>query len=503
MASRKEQLNAYTFARKRMVAAFLQPNPAGSDEGAPRPLRTLVPGIVVGAVLLAGFGAWGLISPSVPHGWDAPGKHVIVADESTTRYVVLNDADTHKPVLHPVLNMASARLLLDPGAYDVIKVKESVLDHSGLKHGATIGIPYAPDRLPSAADAAKAKVWAVCDRPGGGTSHIAQQAVFVLSGDEAAVMSGPSKLSGNQVLYVQDQDGVQYLVDPDGTKFVLGGTDSKSHAPEEMNLLLRTLFGEDPQPQTVSDTWLATLPKGSPIRFPSITGRGDTKKVVGVPGGSTTVGTVLRAATGKGDEYYVVTEDGVAPISRFASLLLLQANTQTAPVQTSIPVSLQQSIVPGDWPQSDPSQVNTPTGDSPRNVSCSVLQSGETGATGVTGAKRTLWAGKDYPEQIVEGASSAYVTPGSGLLYQEVSGTDTSGGFLFLVTDTGLRYAVSRNNDSAGANKASNAKQETNQASVRLGYQDVKPMSIPSRWSELLPKGPSLDTASAAQPQGS
>jgi hypothetical protein len=224
---------------------------------------------------------------------------------------------------------------------------------------------------------------------------------------------------------------------------------------------------------------------------------------VGVPGGSTTVGTVLRAATGKGDEYYVVTEDGVAPISRFASLLLLQANTQTAPVQTSIPVSLQQSIVPGDWPQSDPSQVNTPTGDSPRNVSCSVLQSGETGATGVTGAKRTLWAGKDYPEQIVEGASSAYVTPGSGLLYQEVSGTDTSGGFLFLVTDTGLRYAVSRNNDSAGANKASNAKQETNQASVRLGYQDVKPMSIPSRWSELLPKGPSLDTASAAQPQGS
>lgn len=35
MASRKEQLNAYTFARKRVVAAFLQPSPAGSDEGAP------------------------------------------------------------------------------------------------------------------------------------------------------------------------------------------------------------------------------------------------------------------------------------------------------------------------------------------------------------------------------------------------------------------------------------------------------------------------------------
>lgn len=500
MASRKEQLNAYTFARKRVVAAFLQPSPAGTDEGAPRPLRTLVPGIVVGAVLLAGFGAWGLISPSVPHGWDQPGKHVIVADESTTRYVVLNDADTHKPVLHPVLNMASARLLLDPGAYDVIKVKESVLDHSGLKHGATIGIPYAPDRLPGAAEAGKAKVWAVCDRPGGGTSHAARQAVFVLGGDEAAAMNGPSALRGNQVLYVQSQHGVHYLVDPGGKKFELRDPDPKSGKPEDMSLLLRTLFGEDPQPQTVSDTWLASLGNGSPIWFPAITGRGITKKVVGVPGGSATVGTVLRAVSGKGYEYYVVTQDGVAPISQFASLLLLQANIQTAPVQTSIPADPLQRFLPADWPQSDPDQVNTSTGDSPRDVACSVLQRRTDGAPGL---KTTLWAGKDYPEQIIEGASSAYVTPGSGLLYQEVSGTDTSGGTLFLVTDTGLRYAVSRNNDSAAANKASDSRQEVNQASVRLGYQDVKPMSIPSVWSELLPKGPALDTASAAQPQGS
>lgn len=501
MASRKEQLNAYTFARKRVVAAFLQPSPAGSDEGAPRPVRTLVPGIVIGAVLLAGFGAWGLISPSVPQGWDEPGKHVIVADESTTRYVVLNDADTHKPVLHPVLNMASARLLLDPGAYDVIKVKESVLDHSGLKHGATIGIPYAPDRLPSAADAGKAKVWAVCDRPGGGTGHTAQQAVFVLGGDEAKVMSGPSKLSGDQVLYVQDQKGTQYLVDRKGTKFQLGGgSDAKGHTADEMSELRTTLFGENPQPQTVSDTWLASLGTGTPIWFPPIDGLKTPVKVKGVPGGNSTVGTVLRATSGAGAEYYVVTSGGVAPITQFGALLLLQENTQAAPVQTSIPASRQRGVLPTDWPQGDPSQVNTSAGDSPRDVACTVLGGG--GAT-ATGPDVTLWAGKDYPEQIVEGASSAYVTPGSGLLYQEVSGTDTSGGTLFLVTDTGLRYAVQRNNDSASADKASNSNQEINQASARLGYQDVKPRPIPSVWSELLPKGPLLDTPSAAQPQGS
>lgn len=516
MASRKEQLNAYTFARKRVVAAFLQPSPSGSDEGAPRPLRTLMPGLVIGAVLLAGFGAWGLIKPPEPKDWDAPGKHVIVADESTTRYVILNDSDTHKPVLHPVLNMASARLLLDPGAYDVIKVKESVLDHSGLKHGATIGIPYAPDRLPKADDAGRTKVWAVCDRPGGGSSRTAQQAVFVLGGDEAAVMSGPSALKGDQVLYVesqgkdqtqdqtqdqgQAQDKVQYLVDRDGTKFELGDPDPKTRNQKDVSLLLRTLFGENRQPQTVSDAWLDSLDTGTPIQFPEIPGSGQSVKVAGVPRGSATVGTVLKAESGAGNQYYVVKQDGVAPISRFASLMLLQKSGQPAPEQISIPPNPLHFFLPSDWPQGDPTQVNTSTGDSPRDVSCSVLHGG---ATAGAKPRLTLWAGKDYPEQIVEGTSSAYVTPGSGLLYQEVRGTDTSGGTLYLVTDTGLRYAVSRNNDSVAANKASDSRQEVNQASVRLGYQDVKPMSIPSAWSGLLPKGPELDTASAAQPQGS
>lgn len=498
MASRKEQLNAYTFARKRVVAAFLQPSPAGSDEGAPRPLRALVPGIVVGAVLLAGFGAWGLISPSVPHGWDDPGKHVIVADESTTRYVVLNDADTHKPVLHPVLNMASARLLLDPGNYDVIKVKESVLDHSGLKHGATIGIPYAPDRLPSTADAAKPKVWAVCDRPGGGTGVGAQQAVFVLGGDEAGAVAGASALSGDQVLYVRDQNDTKYLVDAQGTKFRLGGTGATN--PQQVELLLRTIFGEGAQPQTVTDAWLGTLDSGTPIAFPVIEDSGTKTQAAGVPADAAVVGTVLQAQSGAGVQYYVTTKDGIAPVSRFGALLLLQLSNKSDAHKIAIPSNPRPEFLPADWPQGDPAQVNSTAGDAPRDVSCSVLHGG---ATATSRPKLTMWAGKDYPEQIVEGTASAYVTPGSGLLYQEVVGHDVSGGTLYLVTDTGLRYAVSRNNDSAAANKAANSQQETNQAAVRLGYQDVKPMSIPSVWSELLPKGPALDTTSAAQPQGS
>ncbi|WP_461715732.1 type VII secretion protein EccB, partial [Streptomyces sp. DSM 41036] len=105
MASRRDELNAYTFAKRRLIAQFLQPNPTGSEEGAPRPLRAVLPGAIIGVVILAGFGAWGMFKPVAPKEWDKPHENVIIASESTTRYVVLKTGD--KKQLHPVLNMSS------------------------------------------------------------------------------------------------------------------------------------------------------------------------------------------------------------------------------------------------------------------------------------------------------------------------------------------------------------------------------------------------------------
>src|SRR5690348_16323126 len=156
MASRRDELNAYTFARRRTVGAFLQPGGGGNDEDAPRPVRAVVPSLVMAAVVVAGFGMWGMIQPAAPQGW-ANGKNIVVGKESTTRYVVLVDPNTKEKTLHPVLNMASAKLVLDAGS-QVTFVEDSVLDKD-IKHGATIGIPYAPDKLPSAEDAAQAKKW--------------------------------------------------------------------------------------------------------------------------------------------------------------------------------------------------------------------------------------------------------------------------------------------------------------------------------------------------------
>lgn len=262
MASRRDQLNAYTFAKRRMLAAFLQSSPDGSEEGAPRPLRAILPGIVVGVIVMAVFGAWGMFRPTAPKGWDVPNAKVIVASKSTTRYVVLRTGDEVQ--LHPVLNMASAKLLLEEGQGDVVTVSESVLDNGKIPHGVTVGIPYAPDRLPSASEAGQAKRWVVCERPAAGGGGSVQKAALVLAAREKEATEGADRLRGGQLLYVADPVGKRYVVDADGTAYPVGKSDE---------LLLRAVVGSGREPQRVSAEWLATLHQGDPIAFPDIPGQ--------------------------------------------------------------------------------------------------------------------------------------------------------------------------------------------------------------------------------------
>ncbi len=314
MASRRDQLNAYTFAKRRMLAAFLQSSPDGSEEGAPRPLRSVLPGIIVGVIVLAVFGAWGMFKPTAPKGWNTPNAKVIIASDSTTRYVVLK---TGKQVqLHPVLNMASAKLLLNEGKGEVVTVAESVLDNGKIPHGVTIGIPYAPDRLPSASVAGSEKRWVVCERPSAGGESIQKAALVLASRDMEATEGKGEKLTGGQLLYVEGPDGNRYVVDANGRAYPVDKTDE---------LLLRAVVGSGREPQKVSKEWIATLHTGDAISFPEISGRPGT--AAGAPGqlDDTTnkVGMVLKASDLNSDQYYVVLPGRVAPISAFVAQLLL------------------------------------------------------------------------------------------------------------------------------------------------------------------------------------
>jgi type VII secretion protein EccB len=511
MASRRDELNAYTFAKRRLVAQFLQPNATGSEEGAPRPLRAVVPGAIVGVVILAVFGAWGMFKPVAPKQWNAPGENVIIASKSTTRYVVLKTDG--KTQLHPVLNMSSAKLLLDPDKGKVINVDESVLDNGKIPHGATLGIPYAPDRLPDAKQAGAAKRWAVCERPGEGGRAI-QKAAFVFAEREQNKTEGTNRLRGGELIYVEGvegQDKVRHVIDAAGTAYPV--------ADDE--LLLRQLVGQGRVPQRVSPAWLDTLHKGDGLTFPKIPGV--PGEAAGVPGDlapeANRVGMVLTATDGTKNQQYVVLPGRVAPVSDLTAKLLLNSKDLIDLGQAGRAMSVSAAAFqPGKafgqdkkWPQLAPEPVNSAsTAEGSRNTVCNVLREvdGKTGATTLS-----TWAGTSFPAPLPTGSSSAYVTPGSGQLFRQFKGSTTDSGFLFLVTDTGLRYAMQSNGDTTtddsgiGASGSEEEKsrrlQEAKQAQSRLGYKDVDPVPVPAAWSSFLPTGPRLSTGAARQPQGS
>ncbi|MFH8841669.1 type VII secretion protein EccB [Streptomyces sp. NPDC017868] len=519
MASRRDELNAYTFAKKRTVAAFLQPSPSGTEEGAPKPLKAVVPSLIVAALVVAGFGAWGMFSPIAPKGWDTPGTRVIIGKQSTTRYVVLETGQgkDKKTLLHPVLNLASARLLLNPDQFQVVQVDDKTLDEGKPPRGPVLGIPYAPDRLPDPKDAGTKKRWAVCEQPGGGKGASVQKAAFLFAERDAKRTDSAEKLKGGEVLYVKGQKGnAQFLVDRTGTKYPV-----KADDPRLLNALVGlSKEGLPREPQPVTDDWLATLKTGDEIDFPEIEGRvGTPTEIPGsnLSGTENRIGTVLVTETASGPQHYVVLPGRIQPVTPFTAQLIIGSPAAADLDMDGHPVSADAgSFVPdatpfhgdADWPTLKSTAINAATGAGARDTLCSVLADvDEKGGTMLT-----TWAGTDYPADIMAGGTSTYVTPGTGLLYTQIQGRQKpSGGSLFLVTDTGLRYAVQSNGDSgaarskigAGEQKQPDGKPEPSEAQKRLGYESVTPVLVPIEWSEFLSKGPRLDTNSARQPQGS
>jgi type VII secretion protein EccB len=511
MASRRDELNAYTFAKRRTLASFLQPSPSGSEEGAPKPLRAVLPGVIVGIVVLAVFGAWGMFKPTAPPNWDDLHKNVIVASKSTTRYVVLKTKG--KVQLHPVLNMASAKLLVDPSDNPPVTVSEEVLDSGKIPHGVTIGIPYAPDRLPAASEAGSAKRWAVCERPGAGGRAI-QKAAFVLAKRDLAKTEGRDKLRGGDLMYVVGPDTAktEYVVDASGTAYRIAKQTTKENQQKLLTAL--DIAAGNQEPQRVSRDWLDTLHKGTPITFPTLEGHpGDSANANSTLDDSANrVGMVLKTP----DQYYVVLPGKVAPVSDFTAHLLLgspdlvglgQAGEATKVSPGAVVAS--QSFGPANWPTYTPKTVNeASTAAGSRNTVCNVLNkvNSDNGRTTLS-----TWAGKNFPAPLPVGSSSAYVTAGSGQLYRQFTGTETKVGPVFLVTDTGLRYAMQSNSDSGADDsgigttpKERKAQREAaGQAVTRLGYEKVDQAPIPLAWSQFLPTGPRLSTTAARQPQGS
>ena len=113
MATKKDLVEAYSFSRRRLVTAFVSGAPGGREVEPARPGRTIVGGLALAVLLIAGAAIAGIFAPRVPDDWTEPG--LIVSKEDGNAYVITEDEDADDgdpPVLRPVINITSAKLIL-------------------------------------------------------------------------------------------------------------------------------------------------------------------------------------------------------------------------------------------------------------------------------------------------------------------------------------------------------------------------------------------------------
>lgn len=109
MATKKDLVEAYSFSRRRLVTAFVSGAPGGREVEPAKPGRSIVGGLALGVLLIAGAAIAGVFTSSVDPAW-AEQSGLIISKEEAEVFVITGASSD--PVLHPILNITSAKLIL-------------------------------------------------------------------------------------------------------------------------------------------------------------------------------------------------------------------------------------------------------------------------------------------------------------------------------------------------------------------------------------------------------
>ncbi|BBA96922.1 hypothetical protein RVR_2444 [Actinacidiphila reveromycinica] len=436
MQTRRDHLQGYQFAVGRLATALVTGDTGRGTGPTRRGTLGTYFGILLVVLLCAGFGVFGLIKPVQKDTWRQPGT-IILEKETGNRYLLVNST------LRPVLNYASA-LLLTGSSGTVRTVPREAL--ASIPRGPAIGIPGAPDSLPSGAEVLSAG-WSLCLRPGvrGEILDLAPSRVSALPSSAQAVLAAP--------------DGTRYVLWR-GMKYPVPGT------------AVLIALGLDGEQLAAPQNWLARVPTGTELSAPTVPHSGSPAGEVA--GKAVRVGQLFRTPAEAGGHTYVMLKDGVAPVSA-TQAALMAARPGTAAVRT-----VDASAVAAS-PVSRTGLGGTPPPD--------LLNAPQARTQGTALCLRQVPQGTQLTSTIVREANAAatgdravVVPPGHGVLVldqDEMRAGDNSPQ-QYLVDDQGVYYPLG---DSQAA------------SSLRLSG-TATPM--PSDVLALMTRGPVLDAAAAA-----
>lgn len=446
MASNKDILEAQRFNRRRLVTAFSSGTPGGKELEPRSHTGALFAGVGLTLLLMLIAAILGRFAPQLPSGWE--NGALVVEQDSGARYFSVEG------VLRPVRNTASARLLSPSGQFQVVKVPGKAL--VGVPRGSEVGIPDAPDALPTSQQLESLR-WSSC-ATGEGQTH-----TWIGEPGSGHADAGTAVVTNAGKTYVISH-GRRHLLD--------SGRD-------DVGVLL-ALGLDTAHLHPVQADWLDLFPMGSDLRALTLTDAG--LPVSGMPARLQTavVGSVIQVEEGASQRRYLVIGDGtITPLSDTAfrlaqaGLASTASNPLTASVGEISALKVEQTPeVPTDWPASFVDAIPE------THRACARLLVEGGNATTVVASlpapqpDAVATTPSEQPGVTVEGGSGALVRASSG-------GTL---GAVVLVSDLGIAHGLTG---------------DTADTLSRLGYTGDDVITVPAPWVALVPPGPSLSAEEA------
>jgi type VII secretion protein EccB len=465
MATKKDLVEAYSFSRRRLVTAFLSGAPGGREVEPSRPGRTVVGGLALAVLLIAGAAIASVLASRTEEDWNKVG--LVVSREEAAPYVILDDSED--PTLVPVINITSAQLILGAGVEPTYVDQDVIEDQTP---GDPIGIAGAPQTLPRPKQFIESG-WTACTDTGMGIT--------------TAVSTNPLTSSPDDLGTVVESGGTYYVLamssedDENRRTYRYPLPVAKNPANDPADDLLLALGIEDVRTEAteVPLEWLNLFPEGGVLGADSFDFE-DGGKLLNDPEypSEARVGDFIDDGDGPA---LVLTRDGPSALSDFALQVLkhtLFKGRHVVPQEVEMArpstVAAERSYTAALWPDDLLEQVTGPP--------CARLVARAGDVPRVRLAEEPRGAAVPDPA-LPPDRKRVVIDPGRGAFVRIGEWDDAVGGDAYVIDPRGKTYLL-----------------EGPGTLTKLGYDAGDAPVITDPWLKLFPEGVALSTSAALCP---